>query len=347
MADLLQFPAERITYPGIDNPVFVSDIKLANQAVLSAAAMITGLGATDFAIISGCVFTAGSPSNTYTSGFIYLNGKFYYISAAFNELLYIKPDVQATLPETFTDFVARNIYEIYFGATSVTTSAGYSPQFSGDMNQYRIGLKYLKSQADASTAVTDNVGTAAFADLGLGAGQVPTSDQIYTQAQVDALIKTRAPSVVGSVLSIYDPSGAIAADFNGAGLGINYPWLNGSERWALMDGQTGRPNMGGVSVVGIGTFTNPDSTTKVFANNATGGETDHLMTVPELVGHTHGITIPSRDFTNEPGTTGPDLTGSDGGGTDTRSFTSASTGGNTKFNLMNPYRAMYMVVRIS
>jgi microcystin-dependent protein len=48
----------------------------------------------------------------------------------------------------------------------------------------------------------------------------------------------------------------------------------------------------------------------------------HIASVTDN-GHSHTVTIPSRDFVNEAGTSGPDLTGSDGGAASTRTFSTA------------------------
>jgi hypothetical protein len=98
MADLIQFPFVRKEYPGVGNPRFVSDIVAANQATIAAMKALTGLGNTDFAIISGLVFTAGTPNGTYSSGVFYLNGSFYYLGAAFSEGLYLAPNPTDVMP---------------------------------------------------------------------------------------------------------------------------------------------------------------------------------------------------------------------------------------------------------
>lgn len=344
MSSVLQFPIERIYYPGIDNPLFIQDIQVANQAATYGIAMLSGLGITDFAIISGLDYVLGT-TNTYTSGFIFLNGKFYYIANSFNEGLYLKANIQPTLSEAFTDGNSRNIYNEYYAATSVTSDPTYSPQFIGNMNVYRTGNKYLRDSLQPVLSVISSLGTAATRNVGNNPGNVPDAGTVYTQAQVNALLIQRTPSVVGVTMHIYDPTSAFAANFNGSGLGIVYPWLNGTERWALMDGQGGRPNMGGVSIVGIGTFTNPDTTTKVFANNASGGETDQTLTVAQIPDHNHHFKT-SNNGTNNGSLQNPGWSDNESSNVG-ESVTNQSNAGGGSHNNMPPYRAMYIVVRIS
>lgn len=134
-------PFLRLQYAGKNNPRYVSDIVAANQLVLDMVQNICGLGSTDFAIFSGLVFTPGSP-NTYTPGIFFLNGVWYYMPTAFNESLYLAPNIQNIMPVAFTDTVTRSIYQVNYGQ-STNTIPGSSPQFTGNMNAYRLDLKSM------------------------------------------------------------------------------------------------------------------------------------------------------------------------------------------------------------
>lgn len=140
MSDI-QWPFVRLEYAGIGNPRYVSDIVAANQAVLDAITAIAGFGSSDFAIFSGFTFVPGSP-NTYTPGVFFLNGNWYFMSTAFNELLYLIPSVSQIMSKPFNDTVSRFIYQVQYG-TSTNISTGATPQFSGNMNQYRLDLKSM------------------------------------------------------------------------------------------------------------------------------------------------------------------------------------------------------------
>lgn len=140
--DDIQFPFTRKEYAGIGNPRYVSDIVAANQMVLAALTVMAGLGPTDFAIFGGMQFIPGSP-NTYTAGYFYLNGVWYYQSTSFNELLYLAPNVTNIMSKPFNDSVSRFIYQVNYGQTTSSSGPTTSPQFSGNMNQYRLDLKSM------------------------------------------------------------------------------------------------------------------------------------------------------------------------------------------------------------
>jgi len=139
--DSNQAPFTRLQYAGKQNPRYISDIVAANQLVLDMAQNICGLGATDFAIFSGLAFVPGSP-NSYTPGIFFLNGVWYYMNTAFNEGLYLAPNIQPIMPVPFTDTVTRNIYQVNY-AQSTNIVSGSSPQFEGNMNAYRLDLKSM------------------------------------------------------------------------------------------------------------------------------------------------------------------------------------------------------------
>lgn len=157
---LLQWPFVRKTYAGIENPVFVDDTKAANQGLMDAIAVVTGMNNTDFAILSGLDYVLGV-QNTYTAGWFYFQGQIYYISTSFNELSYLQATPTDTLSEEFSDTASRDIYTINFAA-STNTALGNTPQFSGNMNQYRIGLKYFQAAIIAAQNTIASLGSAAF-----------------------------------------------------------------------------------------------------------------------------------------------------------------------------------------
>lgn len=334
------FPTLRKFYAGIKNPLFLSDIQVADQSVLDAITALSGLTNTDFFIVSGLAFTAGTP-NFYTPGIVFFNGSFYNLSGNINEGLYLSCTTLDVLPETFdtTPPQTNNIYTNYI-ATPTSVASGNTPLFAGNMNQYRISNKYLQQQVAALLVIASHLGTAANANLGTGIGQVLTADQTYTQTQVNALLMTRSPSVVGSKVEVYDPTGAILAFFDGTGLGITYPWKNGTEVWAIANGNNSVPNMGGVSTVGIGVFTNPDSTTQTFVNNVVGGETHHTLIASEIP-----VLATDPDFAVT------------GGGTlqayatvntsTTKGSVPVNTGGGSAHNNMPPFLPMFIIIRKS
>jgi len=280
------FPTLRKLYPGIDNPLFLGDIQVADQNALSALLLLSGCDSGDFRIIGGLDYILGTP-NTYSPGLIYFNGDFFYSANAFNEGLYLATSYVDVLLETFDDTNARNIYTNQI-ATSTSTPTGNTPQFTGDMNSYRINNKYLQNQLLDVIAQINTYGTAAQANLGTGTGEVLTADQTYTQSQVNALLLQRAPSTVGSIVFVRDILGTFDSNFDGTGLGIVYPWYNSltGERWALTTGTAvagghTAPNTAGQTFIGQGT----DAGSHTFSDGNSYGANSYQLTpnnIPQL-----------------------------------------------------------------
>lgn len=144
MASLIQSPFVRLSYPAIDNPVYSQDTVAANQGILDMVSALAGLGASDFAIFSGLVYTPGTP-NTFTAGFYYLNGTWYYQPSTFNEGLYLTANITGIMPYTFEDAVSRPTYDENL-SQSTTSPSGSTPMFSGNMNAYRLDNKTLLAE---------------------------------------------------------------------------------------------------------------------------------------------------------------------------------------------------------
>lgn len=207
---IFQWPLKRIAYPGIVNPRFVDDIVVANESILDGLRVLTGLNNTDFAIISGLEYITGT-GNTYNTGFFYLNGNFYFVQNAFAEGLYLAPNPTDTEPQPFTDGNTRNIYTLF---PSITTSSpsGATPVFSGDMNEYRIGMKTLNTNIQAILGTILNLGTAAFLNVGTAAGTVAAGDASYTKAQITAAFLALAGgTMTGNLFLNGNPTSALEA----------------------------------------------------------------------------------------------------------------------------------------
>lgn len=185
---LIKWPFKRKTYSGLDNPRFVDDITAANEAVIDGMTALTGLGSADFAIISGLDFIAGTP-NIYTDGIFYLNGAFYYQSSAFNENLYLLPTPTDIMPKVFGDTNTRNIYTS-FASASTSSPTGATPQFVGNMNAYRIGLKYNQSVVNGILTMLAGLGTAAVANVGTSNGNVVDAAYLFIAGQLNVLTLT-------------------------------------------------------------------------------------------------------------------------------------------------------------
>ena len=204
---LFQWPFYRKTYPGINNPRFVDDILAANQAVLQGLTALLGALNTDFFILSGFAYTAGSPGS-YTPGIIYLNGYFYYVNGM-TEGQYIQGVQVDTMPQPFTDGNSRNIYTLNQGNPTSVSDPTYSPMFSGNMNQYRATNKYLATGLAAAQAILGNLGGAAFANIGTVAGTVAAGNDSrfgYTVAQINATFAMIANVLLLNNTTPYTPS---------------------------------------------------------------------------------------------------------------------------------------------
>lgn len=330
MSSVIQFPNERIVYPGVDNPLFISDIQVANQGILDGLNMITGLSLSSFAILSGLTYVPGSP-NTYTPGFIFLNGQFYYVSASFNEGLYLTANVQQILPEAFNEVgVSHPIYKQYGSVTSPTGGAGYTPVFTGNMNQYRISLSYTQSQVNILNGVIAALGNSSTRNVGTTAGTVAAGDDSrfgYSTSQIDTLISNRIPAYRGALYQHYDIDNNFAANFNGSGIGTVFPWIG----WALLDGQSGRADATGKMFVGQGPS---------FASKSEAGA-DSVGLIANNI---------------PPLTTDSVFAASGGGGTPAYSKTNTATtlgsiavnagSPTTAINIKNRYIAVYVAIKI-
>lgn len=230
--DLIQWPFVRVTYPGIDNPIFDDDIKAADQGILAAVAAMSGLGPADFAIISGLEYITTGP-NTFNPGIFYLNGTFYFIAAGFNEGLYLTPSVLPALSKGFDDGNNRVIYNTQFGITSVlNTGAGpYTPQFMGNMNQYRMGGKTMLANINALLTIAAALGNAAFKTVGTTPGTVAAGDDprlTYTAAQLDLRFAQIVNVIIKGAGTAYTPLAATDP--------ANKGYVDGSSARRLADG---------------------------------------------------------------------------------------------------------------
>lgn len=135
----MDFPNVRKEYTGVGNPLFITDIVNLTDSVLIAMKNVLGLGDTDFAIISGFDYTPGAPGS-YAVGICYMNGVFYKSTATLAEGKYLQPDPTDYLSKAFPDSISRYCYTINYCIVS-NTSVGGMPQFSGNMNGYRVNVK--------------------------------------------------------------------------------------------------------------------------------------------------------------------------------------------------------------
>ena len=164
MSSVLDFPSKRLTYAGIGNPVFVDDIANITENLLIAMQTIYGFNNTDFYILSGFDYAA----NQYAPGICYIKGNFYYSPITIDEGDYLADNQIGSLNKVFSDSSSHPIYDVYYAAPSGV--AGFSPQFSGNMNQYRISMKEVVANAanpiDRGQVFAYDFPTAYFTSLG-------------------------------------------------------------------------------------------------------------------------------------------------------------------------------------
>lgn len=203
---LFQWPFKRKQYPGINNPRFVGDVVASNEAVLDGLMYLTGLSATDFAIIWGLEHIL--PADTYNPGVIYLNGNFYYVRGTFAANLYLAPQTEDTMIQPFGDGTPRKIYQLLYAIPSAGSTPTTSPIFTGEMNQYRLGLKTLNSNIQAILTTLSLLKGAAFQNVGVTAGTVAAGDDArfgYTKTDIDNLFAKKVDVIIKNGGTAYTP----------------------------------------------------------------------------------------------------------------------------------------------
>ena len=106
---------------------------------------------------------------------------------------------------------------------------------------------------------------------------------------------------------------------------------------------TWTPFAQGRTLIGAGTTTDANGTSRSFTGGATGGEFTHTQTVAEMPEHSHQNSIPIYTGGNS-GSAGIDRNQTSGGN---YSFASGATGGGQPFNVMQPYTVVYIWRRVS
>ncbi|WEK18165.1 MAG: hypothetical protein P0Y49_15345 [Candidatus Pedobacter colombiensis] len=145
-----------------------------------------------------------------------------------------------------------------------------------------------------------------------------------------------AVDVKGAIRQIYDFDGTFMASFDASGLGITPRW----DGWALMNGNNGTKDAQGRSLIGVGRYF--DSVTGLQTNytiGELGGEKTHKLTVAEMPNHDH--TMESGSVSSGGAGAYQGYNGGGSGGARTR-----PSGGGQPHNNMQPYLAVYIVVKI-
>jgi len=223
MADIFDFPTERIVYGNITNtnpskaggePVFVSDILATQQEANASVRALAGIDYTNdsFFILQGLNYDGSS----YTDGIIYFKadadeaGRFYFV-AAFDKGNAILPDAPTgENAKLYTDAVIRPTYNYFTASPSAYSIGVTTPLFTGDMNVYRLANVFLKSQVNALNVIAASLKSAAFKDASATAanGIVPLWDNVYPKNQV---LPITGGTLTGGLTLNADPTSALQA----------------------------------------------------------------------------------------------------------------------------------------
>lgn len=211
MSISLRYPFKRVTYPGIDNPEFIGDVRVLTEGIMSGLAMLANLPAQGFAIVSGIRFVPQSqavPIPYYTPGFFYLNGIFYEIQTTFIQGSYLQENPQSALAVGFNDGNARTIYTYYGSVVSVNDPGNGCPAFNGTMDAYRIGLDWLADSVRSLLTTQAALKGAAFLDVGTTAGTVMAGNDPrapFTADQLDARYAQQSQVILKGDTTDYTP----------------------------------------------------------------------------------------------------------------------------------------------
>lgn len=135
---------------------------------------------------------------------------------------------------------------------------------------------------------------------------------------------------IGEIKEMDVDTSFITTYFDVTGLGLVDTQYEG---WAIMNGNNGTSNDGGLVSIGYHASTYPTL-------GATGGEKDHTLIVSEIPAHTHGIKTVNK---NAAGSGSERTVSSTGAGTEA----TESIGGGLAHNNMQPYRVHLKIKRIA
>ena len=164
--------------------------------------------------------------------------------------------------------------------------------------------------------------------------QIAIGTELYTLATYIRDVSA-GYAVKGEYKEIYDFDGTFLQNFDESGLGITTGYLN----WALDNGNNGTPGSVGRVLIGTGVFNDPVTGLQtVYYNGERAGERTHKLSIGELPSHDHGYVQPKNSQNVDAG--GNSRFG------DTQSGASAKTGGDLAHNNMQPYLAVYRIIKL-
>lgn len=203
---LLQWPFKRISRPGLGNPAFVDDILAANQSVLDGLGYL--FSNTPFAILYGLIYTQGAPGS-YSTGIVWINGQFGYVTGSHQEGLYLNVVTQDTLPKTYSDTNQYNTYTLLQVTASNAPQPGSSPQLIGSMDQWRMDFSTLKQAALSAAEMLSELGNSALLDVGITANTVAAGNDprlVGNTAYFDGRFAQRTAVIEKGTATAYVPA---------------------------------------------------------------------------------------------------------------------------------------------
>ncbi|MGJ1198825.1 phage baseplate protein [Sphingobacterium spiritivorum] len=144
----------------------------------------------------------------------------------------------------------------------------------------------------------------------------------------------------GEIKDVYDYDSTFMANFDSSGLGITPKWIG----WAIMNGNNGTPNASGRVRLSVGSIVS-DGVQYNFENGTMGGTVMHKLTQNQMPKHRHGNNHQTEKIgsgngwwalNRYDGTTNPNVI-----------KYSDYQGGDEPHNNMQPYIAIYSVIKIT
>lgn len=239
------------------------------------------------------------------------------------------------------------------GSNSITTSPSHAG--THDLEIVAIQAVEAKVGIGASTPTNNTVlrgngtGTSGFAQVGLTTdvtGTLPVSNGgsgVTTSTGSGNVVLSTSPAIttptgivkgdvgLGNVDNTSDATKQLAFLAAAYPVGSIYTNVNSTNPGTLLGFGTWTAFAAGRVIVGVGT------SDQSFAAGATGGESAHLLTTPEMPSHTHTLGPIPANATS--GGNANFFAGNNGG---TFTPTSNSTGGGGSHNNLQPYIVVYM-----
>jgi hypothetical protein len=232
-------------------------------------------------------------------------------------------------------------------AAGIAYVSGEVIRFDGSSNVLADGTKTFIKDTAATTdpklfadGGTKDVYTEIKAIVGTKSSitQIAIKTTLYTlKTYISDVVSSYA--IKGEIKDIYDFDDNLLDNFDENGLGITARYSG----WALFNGQNGGPDGRGRTRITVGTIVN-DGIEYVYANGDSGGFVKHKLLMSEMPKHKFQFTWKKGQADqNESGVYG-DLF--DDSATHNRTKDTNELGGDSPHNNMQPYVAVYTIIKI-